>query len=44
MRITEHRNHIKRNTNTPSVITEHKVEDGHDFNWDGVKIMNKEPF
>jgi len=40
-RMTEHRNHIKRNTNTPSVITEHKLEYGH-FDWDGVKIMDKE--
>jgi len=43
-RIIEHRNHIKRNTNTPSVITEHGIEYGHDFNWDCVKIMDKEPF
>jgi len=43
-RMTEHRNHIKRNINTPSVITEHRLEYGHDFDWDGVKIMDKELF
>lgn len=30
-RIDEHRNHINRNSNQRSVITEHRVNSGHDF-------------
>jgi len=44
MKITEHRNHINWNTNTHSVITKHKIEYGLDFDWEDVKIINKEPF
>ncbi|KYM94598.1 hypothetical protein ALC62_14771 [Cyphomyrmex costatus] len=32
-RISEHRNHIKRNTTTRSVIIEHRLQHGHDFRW-----------
>ena len=30
-RITEHKNHIRWNTSTPNVITEHRLQEGHDF-------------
>jgi len=43
-RINEHRCHIKRNTNTQSVITNHRLNFDHDFNWDDVKILDLEPF
>jgi len=36
-RIDEHRSHIRRNTNQNSVITEHRLEFSHDFDW----IMSK---
>jgi len=41
-RIEEHRSHIRRNTSQSSVITEHRVKFGHDFNWDNVMILDKE--
>jgi len=43
-RITEHRNHINRNTTTQSVITEHRINLSHEFNWDNVEILDKEQF
>jgi len=42
-RIEEHRSHIKRITNQSSVITEHRVKYGHDFDWNNVEILDKEP-
>lgn len=30
-RISEHRNHIRRNTTNPSVLTDHRTTFGHDF-------------
>ncbi|KYM96629.1 hypothetical protein ALC62_12676 [Cyphomyrmex costatus] len=41
-RISEHRNHIKRNTTTRSVITEHRLQHGHDFRWNEVEILDEE--
>jgi len=41
-RIVEHRNHIKRNTSTHSVITDHRIISEHDFDWDNVEILNAE--
>ncbi|KYQ51407.1 hypothetical protein ALC60_09486 [Trachymyrmex zeteki] len=41
-RISEHRNHINRNTDQKSVITEHRLEHTHDFDWDSVKILDQE--
>jgi len=35
-RIVEHKNHIKRNTSTHSVITDHRIIFDHDFDWDNV--------
>jgi len=42
-RIDEHRNHIRRNAANHSVITDHRLEFNHDFNWIDVKILNSEP-
>ncbi|KYN22422.1 hypothetical protein ALC57_05184 [Trachymyrmex cornetzi] len=42
-RISEHRNHIKYNTTTRSVITEHRLQNNHDFRWDDVEILDEEP-
>ncbi|KYN08066.1 hypothetical protein ALC62_00911, partial [Cyphomyrmex costatus] len=41
-RIKEHKNHINRNTSQHSVITQHRLETFHDFNWDSVRILDKE--
>ncbi|KYM94591.1 hypothetical protein ALC62_14781, partial [Cyphomyrmex costatus] len=41
-RISEHSNHIKRNTTTRSVITEHRLQHGYDFRWNEVEILDKE--
>jgi len=43
-RISKHRNHINRNTTTQSVITEHRINFLHEFNWDGVEILDRERF
>lgn len=43
-RITEHRNHINRNTTNTSVITEHRINFLHEFDWDNIKILDKEKF
>jgi len=43
-RISEHRNHINRNTTTQSVITEHRINFLHEFNWDNVEILDRERF
>jgi len=35
----EHRNHIKRNTSTHSVIADHRISD-HEFDWNNVEILD----
>ncbi|KYN28371.1 Dipeptidyl peptidase family member 6 [Trachymyrmex cornetzi] len=42
-RIAEHRNHINWNTTTRSVITEHRMQMQHDFDWNNIKILDEEP-
>ncbi|XP_018395960.1 PREDICTED: uncharacterized protein LOC108774367 [Cyphomyrmex costatus] len=42
-RIAEHRNHIRHNTSTRSVITDHRVQHDHEFLWDEVEILDEEP-
>jgi len=41
-RIDEHRNHIKRNTTQTSVITEHRLEHSHKFDWENAIILDEE--
>jgi len=41
-RISVHKNHISRNTSTHSVITEYKLQFGHDFDWEGAEILDVE--
>ena len=41
-RISEHRNHINRNTIQISVITQHRIDLFHEFNWNNVHILDKE--
>jgi len=42
--ISEHKNHINRNTTTHFVITEHRLNFFHEFDWDNVEILDKEWF
>ncbi|KYN24384.1 hypothetical protein ALC57_04021 [Trachymyrmex cornetzi] len=42
VQMSEYKNHINRNTSQTSVITEHKLQTSHDFDWDNIKILNKE--
>jgi len=41
-RISEHRNHIRKNTSQLSVITNHKLEFDNDFNWKEPEILDRE--
>ena len=41
-RAAEHRNHIRRNTNSHSAITEHRLNYNHDFDWENIKILDNE--
>jgi len=43
-RLTEHKNDIKKETGKFSVVTEHRLEKDHDFDWDNPKILDKEKF
>ncbi|KYN27812.1 hypothetical protein ALC57_02877 [Trachymyrmex cornetzi] len=40
-RLAEHRNHINWNSNNQSVITEHRIEFDHDFDWENVAILDE---
>ena len=40
--INEHNNHINWNTTQHSVITKHRISHQHDFDWENVKILDKE--
>jgi len=39
---SEHSNHINRNTIQHSVITQHRMDLFHEFDWDNVHILDKE--
>jgi len=43
---TKHKNHIRRKTDTEwhSVITKHRLNCNHDFDWENVTILDKEKF
>ncbi|KYM95312.1 hypothetical protein ALC62_14042 [Cyphomyrmex costatus] len=41
-RVNEHHSHIRRNTSSRSVITDHRLQHNHDFEWNNVKIMEKQ--
>jgi len=43
-RISEHKNHIHRNTTTHSIITEHRLNFSHDFERNNVEILDKERY
>ncbi|KYN16344.1 hypothetical protein ALC57_11400, partial [Trachymyrmex cornetzi] len=41
-RIKEHRSDIRKNTGSPSVITDHRIEFDHNFKWNDVRILDSE--
>jgi len=41
-RILEHHYHISRNTIIQPVITEHRLQFNHDFDWEDIKILDSE--
>jgi len=43
-RVKEHKNHIRRSTTTHSVITDHRLNDNHEFDWDNVEILDNERY
>jgi len=43
-RMSEHKKHIRRNTTSRSVITDHRLDLNHDFNWNDVEILDNEPY
>ena len=42
-RMKEHESNIRSTNKKLSVISEHRIENNHDFNWKNVKILDKEP-
>jgi len=43
-RISEHRNDINKKTSKHSVITDHRLELNHEFDWDNPTILDKEKY
>jgi len=43
-RVSEHKNHIRRNSPNVSVITNHRMQHNHDFDWSGVEVLDVERF
>ncbi|KYM97737.1 hypothetical protein ALC62_11566 [Cyphomyrmex costatus] len=43
-RVNEHRSHIHWNTSSRSVITDHRLEHNHEFDWNNVDILDCENF
>jgi len=41
-RIGEHRNHIKKNSCQTSVITNHRINSNHEFEWNNVRVLDEE--
>ncbi|KAL6421504.1 hypothetical protein ACFW04_011252 [Cataglyphis niger] len=41
-KIKEHRNHIRRNTSSHSVITDHRLSYYHEFRWNEVEVLDEE--
>ena len=40
-KIVEHRNHIRWNTITHSVITNHRLKEDHEFDWKNIAILDE---
>jgi len=44
IRISERRNHINKNTKSQSIITKHRLQFKHEFDWDEVEILDSERY
>jgi len=42
VKISEHRNYIKKNSNQVSIITNHRLTFEHEFDWGNVKVLDEE--
>lgn len=42
-RIKEHKQHINKDTQQTSVITDHRLNYTHDFDWEHIMILDEEP-
>ena len=40
--ISEHHNHIPRKTSISSMITDNRLQHDHEFDWDNVRILDRE--
>jgi len=43
-RTSEHRRNINKKTGKHSVITEHRINNNYEFNWDNPEILDKEKY
>jgi len=43
-RVSEHKNDINKRTGKYSVITEHRLEKNHEFDWDNPEILDREKY
>ncbi|EZA56075.1 hypothetical protein X777_03920 [Ooceraea biroi] len=43
-RIAEHRNNFKKTSTELSVLSEHRLQFNHDFDWENIKILDHESF
>jgi len=43
-RVSEHKNDINKRTGKHSVITEHRLEKNHEFDWDNPEILDREKY
>lgn len=42
--ISEHKNQLNRHLDNYSVVTEHRLNMGHEFKWQNTKVLDKEKF
>jgi len=43
IRVNEHRSDINKKTGSPSVISDHGINNRHQFNWNEVEVLDREP-
>jgi len=43
-RVTEHKNDINKKTCKHSMITEHRLDKNHEFDWDNSEILDREKY
>jgi len=43
-RVAEHRNHIRQNSPSVSIITNHVMHHNHDIDWNNVEVLDVEKY